>query len=202
MLNLLNWEKPLKVNGKIFPNSTAAYNHFKSLSGDVTIELNIETSTEQKETPKTNTTTNTNTSNEDQLIEITVKKYMTQPSTPSFDFMKKWNNDNPMPMVTMVGRKLDETKGMVKMELWGSPRPAKACLHCGRKLTHPVSLLYGIGPVCGKHYHINPFDNEDELKKHYNEIKEQLGKVRWTGWVIKSAIKEKHIVNEKETVHV
>jgi len=195
MLNLLNWDKPLKVNGIEFPNSDAAYKHFKNYEGNVSIELNIQCSIEQKETPKTTTKTNG-----EQLIEITVKKYMTQPASPGFDFMLKWNNNNPMPMVTMVGRVLEETKGMVKMELWGSPRPSSTCLHCGRKLTHPVSLLYGIGPICGQHYHINPFESEEELKKHYETIRQQLSKVKWTGWVIKSAIKEKKII-EKEAVH-
>ena len=34
---------------------------------------------------------------------ITVKKYMTEPSTPNFDFQDKWNNGKPMPLCIMRG---------------------------------------------------------------------------------------------------
>lgn len=48
---------------------------------------------------------------------VTVKKYMTKKSTPSFEFMKKWNNDIPMLSIRMRGEKLQETRGMIKMKL-------------------------------------------------------------------------------------
>lgn len=48
---------------------------------------------------------------------VTVKKYMTKKSTPSFEFMKKWNNDIPMTSIRMRGEKLQETRGMIKMKL-------------------------------------------------------------------------------------
>ena len=66
---------------------------------------------------------------------ITVKKYMTEPSTPNFDFQDKWNNSTPMPQCKMEGEVIKETRGMFHMEL-----------------------------------------KEDGIS--------------WTGWVIKSAIKE------------
>ena len=66
---------------------------------------------------------------------ITVKKYMTEPSTPNFDFQDKWNDGKPMPLCTMHGKVTKETRGMFHMEL-----------------------------------------KEDDIS--------------WTGWVIKSSIKE------------
>ena len=48
---------------------------------------------------------------------ITVKKYMTEPSTPNFDFQDKWNNGKPMPLYTMQGEVIKETRGMYYMEL-------------------------------------------------------------------------------------
>ena len=66
---------------------------------------------------------------------ITVKKYMTEPSTPNFDFQDRWNYGNPMPLCTMHGKVTKETRGMYYMEL-----------------------------------------KEDDIT--------------WTGWVIKSSIKE------------
>ena len=66
---------------------------------------------------------------------ITVKKYMTEPATSTFDFQDKWNNGKPMPLCTMQGKVTKETRGMFHMEL-----------------------------------------KEDDIS--------------WTGWVIKSSIKE------------
>ena len=48
---------------------------------------------------------------------ITVKKYMTEPSTPNFDFQDKWNDGKPMPLCTMQGEVIKETRGMFYMEL-------------------------------------------------------------------------------------
>jgi hypothetical protein len=73
---------------------------------------------------------------------ITVKKYMTEPATSTFDFQDKWNNGKPMPLCTMQGEIIKETRGMYYMEL-----------------------------------------EEDDIS--------------WTGWVIKSAIKNFEKAKEK-----
>lgn len=117
-------------------------------------------------------------------IKITVKPYMTKESTPEFDFMEKWNNNRPMPMRTMVGTVEKETKGMVYMHLHGYAQQTITCACCGKELTNPVSRLYGIGPVCLAKIGITR--NIEDVEN----IKEELVKVEWTGWVIKSAITE------------
>ena len=48
---------------------------------------------------------------------ITVKKYMTEPATSTFDFQDKWNNGKPMPLCIMQGEVIKETRGMYYMEL-------------------------------------------------------------------------------------
>ena len=48
---------------------------------------------------------------------ITVKKYMTEPSTSNFDFQDKWNNGKPMPLCIMQGEVIKETRGMYYMKL-------------------------------------------------------------------------------------
>ena len=48
---------------------------------------------------------------------ITVKKYMTEPSTPNFDFQDRWNDGKPMPLCTMQGEVIKETRGMYYMIL-------------------------------------------------------------------------------------
>ena len=119
-----------------------------------------------------------------------VRQYMTKPSTPDFDFHAKWNDNKPMPFRVMQGKVLKETPGMFNMECTVVPMETSVCMRCGRRLTHPVSRLYGIGPECGEHAHINPFETEEELYQALDSLKEQLRQIKWTGWVIKSAIEE------------
>ena len=120
---------------------------------------------------------------------VRVKKWMTQETTSSdFDFMQRWNNNIPMPFRVMRGRVLSETRGMVFMELKGTVLKTDYCMRCGRPLTHPVSRLYGLGPECGGHAHINPFNTEEELYAAFAEVKEKLGSITWKGWISKSGI--------------
>lgn len=121
---------------------------------------------------------------------VKVRQYMTKPATADFDFMDKYNDGNPMPMRVMFGTVLEETRGMYRMALYGKPEPSSVCFVCGRTLTHPVSVLYGIGPECGEHYHINPLGSAEALKEAMESIKKNLADVRWTGWVIKKAIED------------
>lgn len=121
---------------------------------------------------------------------ITVKQYMTKEATPEFDFMAKWNNNKPMPLRVMTGHVLQETRGMVKMRLHGDIWAEKicTCMCCGRKLTNPVSQYFGIGPECGGHNYVNPFEDDSQLKEAVAEYKKQLQATVWEGWVIKSSL--------------
>lgn len=119
---------------------------------------------------------------------IKVRQYMTKPSSPDFDFMDKWNKNIPMPFRIMTGKVIKETRGMVMMDLHCEPIQTDVCMRCGRTLTHPVSRLYGIGPECGGHAHINPFDTEEQLRDALEDVRAKLADIKWTGWVIKSAI--------------
>lgn len=104
-----------------------------------------------------------------------------------------------MPMRVMVGRKLKETKGMVQMELWGeiTEELTHSCMKCGKRLTNPVSKYFGIGPECGGHNYTNPFETEEELKSAVNDMQEQLREIKWTGWIIKSAIEEETYLEDR-----
>ena len=121
---------------------------------------------------------------------IKVRQYMTKESSPDFDFQSKWNGNVPMPFRIMQGRVLKETRGMLMMECIAVPLKTDICMRCGRPLTHPVSRLYGVGPECGGHAHINPFDTEDELYAALDSVKEKLAQIKWRGWVIKTAIED------------
>lgn len=125
---------------------------------------------------------------------ITVKKYMTEPATSNFDFQDKWNNGTPMPFVIMRGEVIKETRGMYYMDLHAEAEQTSTCIRCGRPLTNKISMLYGIGPECGSHCYINPFDTEEELNEHLEEVKLKIREVKWSGWIIKSAIKKWEVI--------
>lgn len=114
-------------------------------------------------------------------IKIKVKQWLTKP-----DFTK----NNPMPLRIMFGYIERETAKAYLINVHGKPEPSAVCMRCGRKLDHPVSVLYGIGPECGGHWHINPFKSEEELNDVMDEIKQKLGDTKWTGWIPKSGVEE------------
>ena len=122
---------------------------------------------------------------------VRVKKWMTEETKSSdFDFMERWNNNIPMPFRVMRGRVLSETRGMVFMELRACVLKTDYCMRCGRPLTHPVSRLYGLGPECGGHAHINPFNTEEELQAAIHEVRKKLNDITWKGWIAKSGVIE------------
>lgn len=192
MLELLkNYPGNIKINGMKFENVAQAIQSFSEYRGRLVIELNanVEPTTAPSSPPTRQEV--------DESVEyiIKVRQYMTKPASPSFDFMDKWNNGVPMPMRIMVGKKLKETKGMVKMELRGEiiQEVNPVCMKCGRELTNPVSQYFGIGPECGGHNYINPFETDAELRQAVAETRKQLQNITWTGWVIKSSIVEQKI---------
>ena len=121
---------------------------------------------------------------------ITVKKYMTEPATVNFDFQDKWNNGKPMPLCVMQGEVIKETRGMYYMNLQGKAEPTSKCLVCGKTLTNPISKLYGIGPECSEKVGLIRIESEEEAKEKLKDIMKQIDDISWSGYVIKSSIKE------------
>ena len=66
----------------------------------------------------------------------------------------------------------------------------QTCMCCGKPITNPVSKYFGVGPICGNHNYINPFNTEKELKQAVAEYRKKLNNIIWCGWVIRSAITE------------
>ena len=131
---------------------------------------------------------------------ISVRKYMTMPSSPEFDFHDRWNNGVPMPLRTMVGTIEKETKGMVYMKLRGDicSHLTQTCMKCGREITNPVSRYFGMGPECGGHNYVHPFSSDEELKEAVEKYrKEVLNQITWEGWIIKTAIFDQQEFNPK-----
>jgi len=175
------------VNGKNFSSITEALSAYPSGAKNLTVVLNRRDET-VREVPKENKVAEVL---DEKTYKIKVRQYMTKPSSPDFPFHDKWNDGKPMPMRVMVGRILKETKGMYQMELWGqiTEETTNICMMCGRPLTNPVSRYFGIGPECGNHGYVNPFESDEALREAVAETNRKLmAEKRWTGWVIKSAI--------------
>jgi hypothetical protein len=183
MISMLkNWSGAVEVNEESFDSVTTLISSNKTFSGPIHIKLYPKSFSFNGE----QTRQHRNDSNESanlQTYRITVKAYMTKQSEGGFDFMLKWNNDNPMPLRTMVGTIEKETKGMYKMKLKGKAEATCTCLRCGRELKNPVSRYYGIGPECMSKLGMIRLDIED-----IEGITQRLEEVEWEGWVIKSAI--------------
>lgn len=113
------------------------------------------------------------------MYSIKVRKYMTKADVP---FNKDKNKGKPMPLIEMTGNVIEETKGMYKMELHGEGKVTSTCMKCGRPLTNDISIYYGMGPECGKHFYF--VEDESDIE----EIKRKIQEIKWAGWIPKSAI--------------
>lgn len=182
MLSMLNnWKGAVEIDSTEYKSIQEARSSFKRNSDEIHIILK----SSSKNANMKRTEALSDTLDKEQEYEITVKQYMTRKATPEFDFMAKFNNDNPMPMRIMQGTVEKETKGMVYMKLHGMARPTITCFCCGKELTNPISRKYGIGPICLSKMGIAR-DIED-----VDGISEELVNITWTGWIIKSSITNK-----------
>ena len=182
MLTLLkNWKGAVEIDGIKYNSIQDAESVFKTFSDNIHIKL---LSATENATERTRERVERISDTVEERI--TVKAYMTKEATPEFDFMARWNNNIPMPLRTMQGVKVKETKGMAYYKLHGFAEPVVTCMRCGRVLTNEVSKQYGIGPECITkvpmlmHLDINDVDS----------IRQKLVEVEWEGWIIKSAIIE------------
>ena len=120
---------------------------------------------------------------------VEVKPWMLKQSSNGYNFMKDVNGDIPMPLLVMYGTKIGEAPGMTKMTLHGDlkTRTTQFCMHCGKLITNPISQYFGMGPKCGGHNYVNPFDSEEALEAAIADYREKLVNITWTGWVANSA---------------
>jgi len=185
MISLMkDWKGKVVVNDTEYDSIQDAMSAFKTLSGDIHIILKS-----AKKRPEKQTIEQSEDATE---YEVTVKQYMTKKATPDFDFMAKWNNNNPMPMRIMRGTVEKETRGMIYMNLHGFAQETITCACCGKELTNPVSRYYGIGPICLDKLGIAR--DIDDVKN----IKEDLVNITWSGWVIRSSIVDKKEVIRRQ----
>ncbi len=189
MLSMLeNWKGAVEIDGIQYNNIQAFVASGNKLSGEISIKLLPAVKAVVVDDSRSDSKQNIEKLSTEKEYRITVKQYMTKPSEPGFDFMSKWNNNHPMPLRTMIGTELEETRGMIKMKLRGFGEATCNCMRCGRNLTNKISRFYGIGPECMSKLGLVR-DIED-----VEGIKEDLVKIEWEGWIIKSAITSKEEV--------
>lgn len=197
MLNLITVDKEMIVNGVAYKNAQEALSALMNHTGGVEILINCKNVTASHKAP---VAPEAKEADFIDIIKVEVRQYMTQKGSPEFDFMTKYNNDVPMPMRRMYGEVLEETKGMVKMKLHGrAEKDSSNCAHCMRTLTHPVSMFYGVGPICGEHFHMAPMHVLEKIKDQEELFKiadEKLRATEWTGWIIKKAILSFNVVEQ------
>ena len=176
---LQNWKGAIEVDGVLYDNNQAIPSDL-SLNENSVVILHHSRNVSSPQA----------SASSDKVYRITVRQYMTKRATPEFDFMKKWNDNVPMPLMTMVGTIEKETPGMYKMNLHGdiTGEPIQNCMKCGKPIDNPVSQYFGMGPVCGGHDYVNPFATKEELQQALDEYRKRLINITWEGWVIKSSI--------------
>jgi SWI/SNF-related matrix-associated actin-dependent regulator 1 of chromatin subfamily A len=96
-------------------------------------------------------------------------------------------NDIP---TSFVGIILKETERAVYMYGRGEVDPEGSCCKCGRVLTHPGSIILGIGPDCLGDWNIRDItlDNITEAQKAFVQARVRIKKV--DTWMPKRVIKE------------
>ncbi len=189
MLSMLSrWKGSVEINGVTYDSIDDAVKQ-ANLSANDSVSIILHAQRKRA----VNALRNASESESKQQYRITVRPYMTKKGSPNFDFMIKMNNNIPMPFRTMIGTVEKETRGMVYMNLHADiyARTIPVCMKCGRPLTNKISQYFGVGPECGGHNYVNPFNSEKELDEAVQNYRKELQKVTWSGWIIKSAIMEK-----------
>lgn len=182
-MNILdNWNGTIEINGK-----DAKSVDINSIEGAISIHLMPEGFVPKVSVPVQITSDADDA--EPMTYKVKVRAWMTK---KGFEFMVKWNNDIPMPLRVMIGQIDKETPNMYHMQLHGDiiEEVSQNCMCCGKPITNEISKYFGMGPVCGNHNYVNPFNSTEELKQAVADYRAKLKDIKWSGWIPKSAIEE------------
>lgn len=70
--------------------------------------------------------------------------------------------------------------------------PTGTCRHCGREITHPVSMKYGLGSTCGAHMGIDPAGESVESIRRRLQVESEFEQ-----WIPKAAVEDKTIQEQE-----
>ncbi len=112
-----------------------------------------------------------------------------------------WAREKNIP-ATFIAVATRRTAKAIQLTGQGTLDARGNCIKCGRPLTHPVSLLTGVGPECGQHFWneavLGPFGFTEE---HAAKLKQMVLNIRFENvWLPLSAIKETTETLEKITI--
>lgn len=192
LLLKIGYQGPVEVDGEVFPSISDAMEKLSQYTGTMRIKplwplLEKEPEKERLEVEK-KPEKDTLTLELNVPYEITVKAYVTKADTEKFQFHKKFNHGNPMPFRTMRGNVINRTEKMYKVDLYAYPTTIEQCLRCGKRITHPISKLYGIGPDCAEYLNIPRYESRDDLDDNMKSLQKEMKKIVWVGYVPMSAI--------------
>jgi SWI/SNF-related matrix-associated actin-dependent regulator of chromatin subfamily A-like protein 1 len=96
------------------------------------------------------------------------------------------------------------TAGETKKAIWvvghGAMDPAGSCARCGRTLTHPGSILIGIGPECLGNWGARDAKLDDMTKQDQVYLKSLVTDRKVDKWIPKAAIKSRKATDETITL--
>jgi hypothetical protein len=124
---------------------------------------------------------------------VTVRQFLTK------------SPNKPVPLRTMrLVETKRETEKAILVKLEGTPNPSSNCVHCGREITHPQSLHFGIGSTCIEKYpHLLAMIDYNEIEKSYEMLKAEMSKITWEGWLPKGHIEmiPEEVTNEIKFIY-
>lgn len=107
-----NWTGAIEVNGDHYDSVALALNSISDEDFELKSIILYSVNKDTSERKNLRFTYEVNTH-----YKIKVRDYMTWPATFDFDFMRKWNNDKPMPSKEMYGLLTVDAEGLVYMKL-------------------------------------------------------------------------------------
>lgn len=100
-----------------------------------------------------------------------------------------WLAQSSNAVTEFVAIPLAETEKAVYLWGHGTGEATGSCMRCGRELTHPVSILAGIGPECGQHYWdesiLGPYGMTEA---HLERLRQMVRDIKIDGWFPKSRL--------------
>lgn len=137
MLNLLNWDSPIRVNGIIYANSKSAYGELKDFEGDLQIDLNYSS----VDTPAATSA---------ELDKVYIVS------------MPAWLAKKHGCLTEIRGIIIAESAKAIHFKGAAIFTPTITCRVCGRPLTNELSKTRGIGPICMEKMFGFSYSAEDE----------------------------------------
>lgn len=186
MLELLgNHTGPININGKDFPSLKEAEEYLSTYKGGLTVTIGAGS---KKGTLFSKSPATAPKEEDSVWFRMEVKYYMVQ-YTPDF-FLHTLNSEGPMPFIFMIGRRLEETEKLIKMECYPDIFETRTtrCIRCGGNLYDPISQRIGLCTECGGSKYIKMLRDGSDIEHVRATMSEEFRGLKWTGWVVKDAI--------------